>query len=77
VAKAEPTAVQEDDPPLDPEAVRRSYLEHRHRRRARERRQREQRWASVRFWVVLALVLGVTIVLAARTLGELERVFGL
>jgi hypothetical protein len=77
VAKAEPTALQEEDPPLDPDAVQRAYRLHRQRRLARERRQREQRWASVRFWVVLTLVLVAAIVLAARTLGEIERVFGL
>jgi hypothetical protein len=31
----------------------------------------------VRFWLVLALVVVVTVVLATRTLGEIERVFGL
>jgi hypothetical protein len=31
----------------------------------------------LRFWVVLALVVAVAAVLAARTLGEIERVFGL
>jgi hypothetical protein len=78
VAKAEPTAATEEDaPPLDPEAVERSYREHRARRRARQRWDREKRWAGVRFWLVLTLVLVVTVVLAARTLGEIERVFGL
>ena len=31
----------------------------------------------MRFWLILALVVVVTAVLAARTLGEIERVFGL
>jgi hypothetical protein len=31
----------------------------------------------LRFWVVLALVVAVAAVLAARTLGEIERIFGL
>jgi hypothetical protein len=31
----------------------------------------------VRFWLVLALVLVAVVLLAARTLGEIERVFGL
>ncbi len=67
----------EDGPPLDPEAVSRAYLKHRARRAAKAKRHREKRWAGVRFWVVLALVVVVTGVLAARTLGEIERVFGL
>lgn len=79
MAKAEPTtaAEGEESPPLDPTAVQRSYREHRARRRARERRHRERRWANLRFWLVLALVLTAAILLAARTLGEIERVFGL
>jgi anti-sigma-K factor RskA len=79
VAKVEPTiaAEQEESPPLDPNAVERSYREHRARRRARERWHRERRWASLRFWFVLVLVLTAAVLLAARTLGEIERVFGL
>lgn len=67
----------DDEPPLDPDAVSRSYRHHRARRAARAKRHREKRWAGVRFWLVLALVLVVTVVIAARTLGEIERVFGI
>ena len=78
MAKVEPTAASEEDvPPLDPDAVERSYREHRARRRARQRWDREKRWAGFRFWLVLTLVLAVAVLLAARTLGEIERVFGL
>jgi anti-sigma-K factor RskA len=78
VAKVEPTiAAEEEAPPLDPEAVERAYRLHRARRAARERWHREKRWASFRFWLVLVLVLAVAALLAARTLGEIERVFGL
>ena len=65
------------EPPLDPEAVERAYRIHRARRAAKAKRHREKRWAGVRFWVVLALAAAVAAVLAARTLGEIERVFGL
>jgi anti-sigma-K factor RskA len=68
---------REDDAPLDPEAISRNYRFHRARRAAKQKRRREKRWAGVRFWLVLALVVVVTGVLAARTLGEIERVFGL
>ena len=71
------TELVEDEPPLDPEAVSRSYRHHRARRAARARRHREKRWAGVRFWLVLAVVVLVAVLLAARTLGEIERVFGL
>jgi hypothetical protein len=67
----------EDEPPLDPDAISRSYLHHRARRAAKAKRHRAKRWAGVRFWVVVALVLVITAVLAARTLGEIERVFGI
>jgi anti-sigma-K factor RskA len=69
--------VVEDEPPLDPDAISRSYRHHRARRAARAKRHREKRWAGVRFWLVLVLVVVVTAVIAARTLGEIERVFGI
>lgn len=70
-------AVLEEEPPLDPDAVSRAYRHHRARRAAKAKRHREKRWAGVRFWLVLVLVVVVTAVIAARTLGEIERVFGL
>ena len=72
-----PPAAREEEPPLDPHAVSRAYRHHRARRAAKQKRHREKRWAGVRFWLVLALVVVVTVVLATRTLGEIERVFGL
>ena len=77
-AQTTPTPhLRDDDPPLDPDAVSRNYRLHRARRAAKQKRHREKRWAGVRFWFVLALVVVVVVVLAARTLGEIERVFGL
>ena len=72
-----PRPVRQDEPPLDPQAISRNYRVHRARRAAKAKRHREKRWAGVRFWLVLALVVVVAGVLAARTLGEIERVFGL
>jgi hypothetical protein len=71
-----PTA-QDEGPPLDPHAVERAYHFHRARRAARERYQRERDTARLRFWFVLAIVLVAAASLAARTLGEIEHVFGL
>lgn len=68
---------RDEEVPLDPGAVARAYRFHRAQRAAREQRRRERRWAGVRFWLVLAVVVGVTTFLALRTLGEIERVFGL
>ena len=70
-----PTAAPEEAPPLDPGAVERAYRLHRARRAARERWHRERRLAGFRFWLVLVLVAAVLV--ATRTLGEIERVFGL
>jgi hypothetical protein len=69
--------VVENEPPLDPDAISRSYRHHRARRAARAKRHREKRWAGIRFWLILLLVVVVTTVIAARTLGEIERVFGI
>jgi anti-sigma-K factor RskA len=79
VAQPAPTVAPgaREEPPLDPEAVPRAYRFYRARRAARARRSRERRWAGVRFWIVLAVVAAVAAALAAQTLGELERVFGL
>jgi anti-sigma-K factor RskA len=77
VANLGETTVREDAPPLDPDAVDRAYRFHRARRAARERRHRERRWAGLRFWLVFALVVAVAAFLATRTLGEIERIFGL
>jgi hypothetical protein len=81
VAQPAPTTRQppalQDEPPLDPDAIPRAYRHHRARRAAKAKRHRERRWAGVRFWLVLVLVVVVTGVIAARTLGEIERVFGL
>lgn len=77
MARVGPTTTSEETPPLDPGAVDRAYRFYRARRAARAKRKREKRYASLRFWLVLAIILLVAAVLAARTLGEIERVFGL
>jgi len=78
VAKVETrTSADEEAPPLDPGAVERAYRFHRARRAARQRWHRQKRWAGVRFWLVLALAVAGAVLLAARTLGEIEQIFGL
>jgi hypothetical protein len=77
VAKVETPTAPEDGAPLDPYAVERAYHFHRARRAARERHHRERQTARLRFWFVLAIVLVTAAFLAARTLGEIEQLFGL
>jgi hypothetical protein len=77
VVKVRERAVPEEAPPLDPDAVARRYRFHRAKREARKHFHRERRGASLRFWFVFALVLAAAAILAARTLGEIERIFGL
>jgi len=76
-ASTAPPQVSDAEPPLDPEAIERAYRRHRARRAAKAKRHREKRWASIRFWIVLVLMVAVLVVLAMRTLGEIQRVFGL
>ncbi len=77
MAKLGSTPVSADAPPLDSGAVEQAYRLHRARRAAREARAREVRHASFRFWLVLAVALLAAALLAERTMGEIERVFGL
>jgi hypothetical protein len=66
-----------DAPPFDPVAVDRAYLQERARRRARIERSRARRRASLRFWVVLAVLIAASIVLTVTVWREVERLFGL
>ena len=67
-----------DDAPLfDPVAVDRAYLQERARRRARIERSRAQRRASVRFWLVLLVLIAVSVLLTLTIWHEVQRLFGL
>lgn len=72
---AEPAA--DDVPPIDPAAVEQAYAEHRARRRARRAYLRRMRWAGVRFWLFLVLLVGAAVFLALTTWREVARLFGL
>jgi len=66
-----------DAPPLDPDAVRRSYHLHRARRRARIEHRRRTKRAGARFWIVLVVLVGACVFLALTTWHEVGRLFGL
>ncbi|HUP33705.1 MAG TPA: hypothetical protein VM184_11765 [Gaiellaceae bacterium] len=67
----------DDAPPFDPFAVDRAYLQERARRRARIERSRARRRAGLRFWVVLACLIAVSLLLTMTVWREVERLFGL
>ena len=67
----------DDAPPFDPVAVDRAYLQERARRRARIERSRAKRRASLRFWLVLLVLVAVSVLLTLTIWREVERLFGL
>jgi hypothetical protein len=68
----------DDGPPaFDPVAVDRAYLHERARRRARIERSRERRRASLRFWLVLLVLVAASVLLTITIWREIERLFGL
>jgi hypothetical protein len=70
-------AEAEGPPPYDPIAIDRAYLQERARRRARIERSRARRRASVRYWLVLIVLLAASVVLVVTIWREIERLFGL
>lgn len=66
-----------EDAPLDPDAWGRAYREARLRRYARTERQRARRYASVRFFAVLAALLIASVFLTLAVWQQVERLFGL
>jgi hypothetical protein len=72
-----PPRLADSDPPIDPTAIDRAYLEARARRRARIEHRRTARRASSRFWVVLLVLVVGTAVLALTIWREVQDLFGL
>jgi hypothetical protein len=66
-----------EDPPVDPGAVDRAYRQHRARRRARVEHSRRARHASVRFWIVLWILLFASVLLALTIWDQMQSLFGL
>jgi hypothetical protein len=62
---------------LDPTAIHRNYRRQRIKRRVREERAREKTLASLRFWLVLAAVLCVSVGLAVVIWNQIQQLFGL
>lgn len=67
----------EEAPPVDPDAVRSAYRLHRARRRARIEHRRRTKWAGVRFWLVLIVLVTASVVLTVTLWREIQQLFGL
>ena len=67
----------DDPPPVDTGAIDRAYRQHRARRRARIEHRQRARHASVRFWIVLWLLLFASVVLALTIWDQIQQLFGL
>jgi hypothetical protein len=74
---SQPPAVDKDAPSLDPGAIERAYLRERARRRTRSERRTAARSSNARFWVVIAVLLLLTVMIALTAWHEVQRTFGL
>ena len=72
-----PAARDKDAPSLDPAAIERAYLRERARRRARSARHENARSSNARFWVVLAVLALITVVIALTVWREIQTTFGI
>jgi hypothetical protein len=66
-----------DAPPVDPTAIARAYRFYRAQRHARVEHRRAIRWARVRFWAVLGMLLLACAVIGVTVWGEIARIFGI
>ena len=69
-------AFEDDAPSLDPAAIERAYLRERARRRARHERRTAAQSSSARFWVVVAVLVFLTVVIALTAWHEVQTTFG-
>ena len=67
----------DEAPSLDPAAIEHAYRRERARRRARVEHRQYARNSNARFWVMVAVILLVTIVLGLAALREIQTSFGI
>lgn len=63
--------------PVDPDAIPRAFVTHRARRAARDDHELEVRRSTVRFWVLLAILVFVGFLLAFSIWDQIQSLFGL
>jgi hypothetical protein len=69
-------AAPADVPSLDPNAIEEAYRRERARRRARHAHQQHARNSDARFWVMLAVLALITVILALTAFHEVQTSFG-
>ena len=74
---SQPPAFDKDAPSLDPAAIERAYLRERARRRIRHGRRTAARSSNARFWVVIAVLMFLTVLIVLTTWREVQTIFGL
>jgi hypothetical protein len=65
-----------DTPSLDPGAIERAYVRERARRRAKVEHREYARNSNARFWVMMAILTLITVVVALTALHEIQTSFG-
>jgi hypothetical protein len=70
-----PTA-KEETPSLDPAAIEHAYRRERARRRAKVAHHRYARNSNARFWVMMAVLALLTVVIGLAALQEIQTNFG-
>ena len=70
-------APDKDAPSLDPDAIERAYRRERARRRTRSERRTAAKSSNARFWVVIAVLMMLTVLIALTAWHEVQRTFGL
>jgi hypothetical protein len=76
-ASSEPLAMAEENPSLDPAAIERAYRRERARRRAKIEHRQYARNSNARYWVAVAVIALITIVLGLMALREIQTSFGI
>jgi hypothetical protein len=76
-ASTEPLTVTEENPSLDPAAIERAYRRERARRRAKIEHRQYARNSNARYWVAVAVIALITIVLGLMALREIQTSFGI
>ena len=74
--EAETPSHDEEAPSLDPTAIERAYRRERTRRHVRSTRREYARSSNARFYVVIAVLLFLTVLIALGALREIQHTFG-